>query len=176
MIHLASPDLERLAGFLGKYDIKSTVSQLSGLLTVPTLQANTFRIEILVHLAVTHCCGKRKPGLSEIRNLLNRHLGNNMVVHLEDPAEDVFITNVETSEGNRRVFEGLWESSDYFLQVVLDTLGNVKAPQECSNLLEPVFALLRLSDAIAERLGLQRFIIHGAARHQCLREPCRLLR
>ncbi len=157
MIQLASPELVRLAGFLGKYDIKSTVSQLSGLLTAPTLQANTLRIEILVHLAVIHCCGKRKPGLSEIRNWLNRHLGNGMVTHLEDPVEDVFITNVETSEGNHRVFEGLWESSDYFLQVVLDTLSNVKAPQECSNLLEPAFALLRLSDGIAERLNLQRW-------------------
>jgi len=63
MVPLASPELLRLTKFLEKYDLKSTVSQLAGLLTAPALQANTVRIEILVHLAVAHCRGKRKPGL-----------------------------------------------------------------------------------------------------------------
>ena len=78
---------------------------------------------------------------------------------LEDPVEDVFVTNVETPEGNRRIFEGTWESNDYFLQVVLDTLMGSKAPEECRSLLRPAFALLRLSDCVAARLDMHRWHI-----------------
>jgi hypothetical protein len=159
MIPLNSPELNRIAGFLGKYDLKSTVTQIAGLLTVPTLQANTIRIETLVHLAVAHCQGRRKPGLTEINHWLNRQLGNTQIALLEDPVEDVFVTNVETHEGNRRVFEGIWESNDYFVQVVLETLGSRTAPQECRDLLLPAFALLKLSDSVAERVGLWRWHI-----------------
>ena len=155
MIPLASSELARLVDFLAKYDIKSTVSQLAGLLTAPTLQANTVRVEVLVHLAVAHCRGKRKAGLSEIHNWLNEHLTG--IARQEDPVEDVFITNVETPEGNRRVFQGIWGSNDYFIQAVLDTLGSVEVLQKYTDLREPVFALLRLSDCIAKRLGLQRW-------------------
>ena len=85
MVPLNAPELRRLAGFLRKYDLKSTVTQLCGLLTVPPLQANTVRIETLVHLAVAHCQGRRKPGLTEIGHWLNRQLGNTQIASLEDP-------------------------------------------------------------------------------------------
>lgn len=159
MIPLNSPELKRITGFLKKYDLKSTVTQLGGLLTAPALQANTIRIETLVHLAVAHCHGRSKPGLIEIGHWLNRQLGNTQIASLEDPVEDVFITNVETPEGNRRVFEGIWESNDYFVQVLLETLGSRSAPQECRDLLVPAFALLTLSDCVAERIGLRRWHI-----------------
>jgi hypothetical protein len=157
MVPLNASELKPTARFLRKYDLKSTVTQLSGLLTVPALQANTIRIETLVHLAVAYCRGRLKPGLSEMSYWLNRQLGNTKITSLEDPAEDVFVTNVETPEGNRRVFEGIWESSDYSVQVVLETLDNRRTPPGCRELLVPAFALLRLSDCVAERVGLQRW-------------------
>lgn len=159
MVPLNSPELEKVARFLKKYDFRSSATLLAGLLTVPSLQANTIRIETLVHLAVAHCRGKRKPGLPVIRNWLNRQLGDTQITRLEDPVEDVFITNVETPDGNCRVFEGIWESNDYFSQVVIETLNNSHAPQECQGLLIPVFALLRLSECLAYRIGLPRWHI-----------------
>lgn len=159
MVPLNAPELKRIAGLLGEYDLESTVTQLGGLLTAPALQANTIRIEILVHLAVAYCRGRRKPGLTQIDFWLNRVLGNTQIALLEDPVEDVFVTNVETPEGNRRVFEGIWESNDYFVQVVLETLGSQRASQEFRDLLFPAFALLRLSDCVAERVGLRRWHI-----------------
>jgi len=159
MIPLDDTELKRISGLLEKYDPKSTVTQLGGLLTTPALHANTIRIETLVHLAVAHCNGRRMPGLIEISHLLNRHLGSTWLASLEDPVEDVFVKNVQTTEGNRRIFEGIWESNDYFLEVVLETLGMPKAPRECRDLLFPAFGLLRLSDCIAERVGLRRWHI-----------------
>lgn len=157
MFSLKSPELNRIGSFLAKYDLKSAISNLSGLLTVPSLHANTLRLEVLVHLAVANSKGDRKPGEREIDHWLNRYLGKTQIAALEDPTEDVFLTNVETSEGNRRIFEGTWESNDYNAQIVLDILGDDGSPKACRDMLTCVLALLRLSDRVADRLELRRW-------------------
>jgi hypothetical protein len=159
MVPITSPETAELARILASYGPRDTVARTAGLLTAPHLQSNNIRIEILVHLVVAHCAGEKKPGYSDIEEWLNQHLGHGELARLEDPIEDVFVTNIETPEGNRRVFEGIWESNDYFLQVVLDTLLNLKTPVEYPNLLDSALALLRLSDCVAERLDLQRWHI-----------------
>ena len=152
---------------MSRRDPKSTVTMLAGLLTVPELQANTIRLETLVHLAVAHCKGRSRPSRNLIVKWLNKRLGSTFIAALEDPVEDVFITNVETPEGNFLLFQSQWESSDYFVQTVIDILGGSEVPRKCQRLLVPAFALLALSDCIATRLGLQRWnsepsIPHGA--------------
>ena len=157
MIAINSPELRQLAMSLSKYDSKTTIARLAGLLTVPSLQANTFRLETAVHLAVAFCGGNLKPGARDLDKWLNGELGNSPVGYSEDSAEDVFVSNVETPEGNRRLFEGNWSSNDYFAQLVIEILRIPDAPHDCRDLLEPVFALLKLSDHVAERAGLQRW-------------------
>lgn len=159
MVPITSTETERLARVLAGYAPRATIARSAGLLTAPSLQANTIRLEMLVHLAVAHCQGKEKPGYTELGRWLNQYLGQTQMAMWEDPVEDVFVTNVDTPEGNRRVFEGIWESNDYFLQTVLDTLTSRKAPQEFHELLRPAFSLLRLSDCVAERLSLERWHI-----------------
>ena len=137
MIPINSPELRQLAKSLRKYESKTTVARLAGLLTVPSLQANTFRLETVVHLAVGFACrGNLKPGVRDIGKWLNRELGDTLLARSEDPAEDVFVSNVETPDGNRRLFEGSWSSNDYFVQIVIELLSNPNAPQDCRDLLE----------------------------------------
>ena len=157
MIPLDDPELKPLAKDLQKYDLRHTSSRLASLLTVPSLHANTIRLEILVHLAVLHCRGKRKPTLNDVDRWLNRFLGDTSIVMAEDPAEDVFITNVSTPNGNRRLFEGIWHSSGYFTQTVLDFIYHHRALPEYQKMLDPLFALLALSECVADRVGLQRW-------------------
>ena len=157
MLKLNLPELTVLSKSLQTYDFKNTVSQLAGLLTVPSLQANTVRIELLVHLATIHCNGKRRARLKQINMWLNKSFENSSIPFLEDPVEDVFISNIATPKGNFRIFEGIWESNDYFLQAVIDTLIGNKSFHDLNELIEPIFALMRLSDCIAERLNLERW-------------------
>ena len=157
MVSLNDPGLRRTAASVEKYDAKSAIPQLGALLTVPDLQANTVRLETLVHLAVAHCQGHNCLGVTQIDEWLNNHLDNNGIASLEDPIEDVFVANVGTPEGNLRVFNGIWHSNDYFVQIIIDTLCDSKMARECRALLVPVFALLALSDRVAERVGLQRW-------------------
>lgn len=156
MIKLNDHSLDRIAKILEKKDLKSTVSLLGGLLVDPSLQANTIRIETLVHLAVLNCRGDQRPHLSEISHWMNSEIGRTWVVQLEDPVENVFVTNVLTTEGNRRIFEGIWEANDYYTQVIIEVLASRSAPKACRDLLIPIFEMLKLSDFVAEQAGLQR--------------------
>lgn len=159
MIPLNLPITDNLSLKLVNYQPEATTSCIGGLLTIPRLHANTIRIEFLVHLAVHNCQGKRKPGHKEIRRWLNRNLTSPLITDLEDPPEDAFLSNVCTPEGNRRIFEGIWESNNYFLQTVLDTLLTTNSPRIFQELLRSIFDLLRLSDAVAERVKLERWHI-----------------
>jgi hypothetical protein len=163
MFPISSPETAKLSSLLNKYEPRTTIAWSAGLLTAPQLQANTFRIELLIHLAVAHCAGKKKPGYSDVEEWLNqKHLGQRLVSRLEDPVEDVFVTNVETPKGNYRIFEGIWESNDYSLQVMIDTLMDRNSPDEYWILLQSAFGLLRLSDCVAERLNLHRWHIESS--------------
>ena len=155
MADLNLQELHRLKNRLKKYDLESTLTLLAGLLTIPALQANTIRLEAAVHLAAASCKGNRRPGRAEIQRWLNTELAR--IRHREDPAEDVFVGNVITPEGNRRIFQGTWEANDYYVEVIIDVLRSEELPMECRRLLEPVLALLRISEKIAERLKLPRW-------------------
>ena len=146
-----------MAQVLKDYDRQSTVSLLSALLTLPSLQANTLRIEAVLHLSVAYCAGTRTARRSEVAQWLNNDALIGCIKHLEDPASDVFVTNVETADGNRRIIEGDWSSNAYYVQCVLDTIAAPRAPRECTALHRSVFALLKLSEEVAERLKLKRW-------------------
>ena len=154
-----------------RHDPKSTVAMLSGLLTVPTLQANAIRLETLVHLAVAHSRGRTKPRRATISKWINKCLGHTQVRSIEDPVEDVFVTNVETVNGDYLLFQSQWESSDYYVQTAIDVLGRTETPQQCQRLLIPAFALLALSDCVARRLGLQRWVSEPSVPQGTVRLP-----
>jgi hypothetical protein len=64
--------------------------------------------------------------------------------------------------GNHRIFDGLWESNDFYAQSVVDALYAARSSSWAPALLQSVIALLVLSEAIAGRRGLPRYI-SGAA-------------
>ena len=157
MIPINSTEFRQVGKLVAKHQREATVAKLAGLLTVPSLQANTFRIETAVHLAVLLARGNLKPRIPEIGRWLNRELGGPLIARSEDPVEDVFVSNVATPEGDHRIFEGAWSANDYYAQTVIETLSDPGVPADCGALLGSVSALLKLSDHVAGRLGLYRW-------------------
>ena len=153
----ADPTFDALAKTLANYRLGSTVAQIGGLLTAPSLQPHILRLEFLVHLAVIHCSGQRDPNQQDVTTWLTDYLGLTPVAILEDPPEDVFVSNVRTRDGNRRIFEGLWDANDYFAQQLVDVLSHDGAPRQCRDLIAPITALLTLSDTVAKKLTLSRW-------------------
>ena len=101
MLPLTDTAFAALAKEIGHFDLDSTVVQVGGLLTVPSLQPFTLRLELLTHLAVLHCKGTRVASLNDVTSWLNDYLGQSPVALLEDPPEDVFLSNSN----------GFWQSS-----------------------------------------------------------------
>src|ERR1700688_1973641 len=74
---------------LGDYDPLRLAATFSGLLTVPDLQSNCIRLEVLVHLSLAFGGGTRKPNEKLVAQLFTA-LGDGIAGRQEDPAEDVF--------------------------------------------------------------------------------------
>lgn len=141
---------------LAGYDPVLTASVFGGLLTDPGLQSNCIRLESLVHLSFLCCKGRKKPPRKVIRRAYRR-LGEGLCGMMEDPAEDVFVSLVTTSSGSFRIFEGVWESAAYYLQRVLNVVEGMPDTGNFLSLKRSVEALLRLSEAVAERVQVERY-------------------
>jgi hypothetical protein len=166
-----SRDVPKICKDLQSFQLRQTVATIAGLLLNPDLHANTVRIEALVHLACLNCKGQKVPSSEELSEWLNDHLLNATVALAEDPREDVFISNVITFRGNNRIFEGVWESSDFNLQQVLDVAHSFPSGHPIFNTLHHSIELLALSEEMAQRMGLVRFISGGGIAKGALQIP-----
>jgi hypothetical protein len=79
----------------------------------------------------------------------------------EDPPEDVFVSNVCDGAGNYRIFPGVWNSADFFLQQTLDVIASLPDDHDVREFSKSIRAFLRVSDAIADRRNLDRFSAGG---------------
>src|ERR1700692_2896904 len=141
---------------LSKMDKLTTISTFAALLATPQLQANAYRLEAFVHIAVAKSAGRQHLTSEFVRKIFKR-FGNGICGRLEDPAEDLFTTVVHSSNGNFLVLEGLREGNGFYLQRVLDVLEDIPDRGRFARMRRSVFALLALADAVAERAGL----VHG---------------
>src|SRR2546421_7896483 len=148
---VGAEEYSELGRALKEFDPEFTIPAIAGLLTVPEYQAANIRIELLLHLAVLHCRGGKRPRITDVARWLQITLANLPVRRMEDPLEDVHVSNVVAPGGNYRIFEGTWESNDYYLQDVLDCVFQSRSSAEFTPVGRPIAALLRLSDAVATR-------------------------
>ncbi|MFD1767084.1 hypothetical protein ACFSAG_09530 [Sphingorhabdus buctiana] len=136
-------------------DPLATVATFSGLLLQPELQSNCLRIETLIHLALAVGNGKQTPNPKLVADGFNQ-LGNGLCGSMEDPAEDVFVSSVRSPRGNFRILEGIWEGNAYFLQKFIEAVEDMPVGTGYDEIRTSIYGLLRLSDMICERAGLQR--------------------
>jgi hypothetical protein len=154
-----------------RYHPVKSASFVAGLLTDPSFHANALRIELLIHLLMAFAEGTKRPSIGDLNSWLNSDLGSTAFAHMEDPVEDVFITSVITKDGNIRIFEGVWESSDFYLQRLLNIIDTLPENQDTNQLRRHVRAVLLLSEQIACRLQLERFCQGGGMDKGVIRVP-----
>ena len=150
----------RLAGVvkrLEKCSFPLVAAPLAGLLTRSENHTASARIEALIHLAAVVCQGDREPRPRELHEWLNVAIYNDPITELEVPVEDVFVSNVDAWFGNVRLFEGRWQNNAAYVRVCVETLLRVQAQSWVSQTLGHVMALLRVSEAVAERAQVARY-------------------
>lgn len=160
-ISTLSSGLPELVAELKSSDMFSVAAAVAALLSMVNLHPNAFRLEVLAHLACLHAAGKAKPHSADLHRWLNVHLKESIACHMEDPIQDVFVSNVITSRGNCRILNGTWENPDYWTQEVVDVLGTAPDTADFTRLRAEVQALLSLSERLAKRVGLVRNVISG---------------
>ncbi len=142
---------------LASLSLSKTLSIVASLLTVPSLDANTLRLEALVHMVLSGATGSETPSRGTLMALLNRELGRSPCASREDPVEDVFVANVMTQKGNRLLLTGLWESIEFYIQRLYNIVCTLPTDEQTTLLLRRVEALLRLCTEICNRRNLRRF-------------------
>ena len=138
---------------------------ISGLLTEPSLHANTIRIELLIHLIIAYGSGIQSQ-ISPDQIMAQSETLVYDIFQNGGPVEDVFISNVMAKYGNTRIFEGIWESSDFYLQRIYNIIQTLPDKLNTRILISEVHALLRLSEEIASRRRLDRFIMGGGRKKE----------
>ena len=156
MINLRSQPCQDGGQYLSAFKRKESVAIAAGLLTLPRLSSNSVRCETLVHLAVAYSRGNKQPNRTTFKTVLNDLLGNTQVAMMEDPQEDVFVSNILTEYGDFRVFNALWEGNDYFIQALIDIVTGYQIPEGLEHIRESCMSLLKLSEEVASRSGLNR--------------------
>lgn len=151
--------LPRLVARLTKFSFPDIAATVGGLLTMADNHPKTYRLEVLVNLAAIHCRGTQKPTLAQLREWLNEILLQDAIGQLEDPVEDVFISNVPSWQGNARLFDGLWADNDSGVKVVVAALMCLKDEAWAETALAECMALLRLSEAVADRAKIARYTL-----------------
>ena len=148
----------RLVTRLQKFNFPAVAALLAGLLTRPENHSATARIEALLHLAALACRGKKKADQKQLRQWLTE-IDEDPIAKLEMPVEDVFVSNVEASFGNARLFQGRWENNAEYVGACIGTLLKIGEERPWAReALGHIMALLRVSEALAERAGAGRYI------------------
>ena len=154
-------DLSGLVRVLRDLDPVRTAATISGLLARPELQANCYRLEVLAHLVVRHATGTKKPNRDTMMRVF-RDVGVGQIGMMEDPSEDVFVSVVSSQEGNFRVFGGITEGAAFYLHAFLDVVDSMPSNSVFDRIKQSTYGLLRLSEAVAERMALQRHALGEA--------------
>ena len=136
-------------------DPLATALGFSALLLNKNLQSSTYRIETLVNLALSLGRGKKRLKQRDFRKIY-ADMGKGTVGSQEDPAEDVFVSNISTMRGNFLALEGFGEGAGYYLDVFMQIVDCLPANERNDSLRNTVYALLTLSDKVCKRAGLSR--------------------
>jgi hypothetical protein len=135
----------------------------AGLLTEPALQSNCVRLEVLAHLSLFAGAGKKKPTRRTLAKWY-AELGAGPCAFVEDPAEDAFTSVITTAQGNFRILEGTWESATFFLQRIVNIVESTPGNEGWLAMRESVQAILKLSELVCERSGLERYTFGNTRR------------
>ena len=149
--------LAKLTTRLEKFSFPLVAAPLAGLLIRLENHTATARIEALIHLAALSCEGDKAPKQRQFREWLNDAIYNDPITEIEVPVEDVFVSNVDAWFGNARLFDGRWHNNGEYVRACVETLLRMVGRPWAVQTLGHVVALLRVSEALAERAGVPRY-------------------
>ncbi|MFV1442131.1 hypothetical protein VXL47_05520 [Phaeobacter sp. JH20_30] len=153
-----SKEYKTVCRALKKYGRVNCLRIIGAMMTIPELQANHYRLEVLIHLVFLHAEGKSRPTPANITAWFNA-LDKGTCGRQEDATEDVFVAPV-TFEGRQyRLFEGSAEGNGFHTQMFLTILQDMPNGGRYTMMKNGVRSILVLSELIAERFGVPPYYV-----------------
>lgn len=138
---------------LKNYSAIETTSIFSALSLNPNFQSSQYRLEKAISISLSFCKGNKKPDLNLIKFILEK--SSELFSHLEDPAEDVFISTLWFDGEQYKVSTGLWEGGIYQTQIFLDFFESGKDDKKLTPIRNELRAILKASDLVITTLKLR---------------------
>ena len=158
-------DNKRLVAEISNYNSKESIALVSSLLTLPEYQTQCIRLEVLAILVTLYSDGKRKPYIKQIKKWF-KEIGKSKCCIGEDPAEDVFVSNInDHKNGNFRIINGIWESAGFYTQAILDVISTIPKESKIYPLFESYIKILQISEHICNKSELERYQLGSEERH-----------
>lgn len=136
-----------ISRFLKKYSACEAAAVFSALSLKPAYQSNLVRLEKAIHYCLSFCKGNIKPEPKFI-NKLFLLMDQQGIATMEDPAENVFTSNLWLSDKPYQVPLGLWEGGIYQTQLFLNVLDNMPKIGGFLILYETIRQILDASDSV----------------------------
>lgn len=146
-----------LVAKLRRFDFPQAARLVAGLSLHPQFHANTIRIEVLEHLIAVSCQKRAEASLNDLIHWLEKDMAESKVAHLEDPVEDVFIGCINSTFGSYRIFSGVFPDGDFWVERLLSFLADKQELPSFQTAVKDVLPLLKLSEALVERVRLVRY-------------------
>lgn len=162
-----------LAAKLVRFDPVVSGQLVAALALAPELHANTIRIEALTHLVAVACRGRAIPDGRNLIEWTGRLMTTSPLAREEDPIEDVFVGCVNCGRGSFRVLNGIATDKDFWVERLLRQLKEKDNFPPIQPALSESLALLKMSDALIERLGFERYEEGGGRASGTMSVPSR---
>ena len=139
--------------FLSKYRKDEMIRYLSCLHLFPQNSSNILRLSMLLYEILGGKGGRKHLFIPAFQKEIEKNYSHDVN---EDPQEYMFVDLVHTPKGSYRVFPGIFT----FLQYNLTRLFELAEFEKVEAItLSPVYALLDLSDTLAQKAGMRRYEI-----------------
>jgi hypothetical protein len=162
---------QKLASKLARFSFPKAAQLVGALGIVPELLENTIRIEILAHLVSSCCRGHTEPKPSDLATWIGKLMDDSPAARMEDPAEDLFVGCVNSEFGSFRILQGNFGDGAFLVERLVAFYAEKLNFPTFQDTIDRVLALLRLSDALAERAGLPRYCAGGGNAAARIRIP-----
>ena len=139
--------------FLSKYRKDEIIRYLSCLHLFPQNSSNILRLSMLVYETLGGKGGKKHLFIPAFQKEIEKNYSHDVN---EDPQEYMFVDLVHTPKGSYRVYPGIFTFLQYNLTRLFELAEFEKIEPEAFS---PVYALLELSDTLAQKTGMKRYEI-----------------
>ena len=137
--------------FLAKYRKDELVRYLASLHLYAQNSSNILRLSMMVYEALCGKGGRQHLHIPTFQKEIEKNYNHDMN---EDPQEYMFVDQVHTPKGSYRVYPGIFT----FLQYNLTRLFELAEDEHIeAGALSSVYALLELSDTLAQKTGMGRY-------------------